>query len=338
MLVPRLGEYLVEEQIIREEDLKVALDYQKKQAKNKNPILLGQSLIYFDFVDQPTLDKAITAQILRLQAAIRKANRDLEHRVQERTAELRNALSKLSELNQLKTNFISNISHELRTPLTHIVGYIELLNDTGFGPLTTQQSDALLVMSTASDRLGKLINDLIKFSESAAGSISLQLAQVNINGLVDQIVKRSLEKATQRGINLEAEYCSEKVTVIADEENLSWALIQLLDNAIKFTPIGGKVIVSCQCDDILVSIAVTDTGIGIAQEKIDEIFIPFHQLDSSSTRRYGGTGMGLTLAKHIIEAHDSFIDVQSKLGEGSKFQFSLPLVTNQEKQVNLDST
>ena len=139
VLVPRLGEYLVQQGHITEEGLKKALAYQlKKQVKSQH-WLLGETLLELGLIDRPTLDQAITEQIIQLRNALENANRYLEHRVQERTAELQLALRKLSELNQLKANFVANISHELRTPLTHVKGYIELLATESLGALTEEQ-------------------------------------------------------------------------------------------------------------------------------------------------------------------------------------------------------
>ncbi|MFQ5615150.1 MAG: ATP-binding protein [Anaerolineales bacterium] len=326
ILVPRLGEHLVEAGIINEEELQVALDYQKKRAAEGKPVLIGQALLHLTLIDQASLDKAVTAQILQLQAALSKANRNLEKRVQERTADLRRALNKLAGLNQLKSNFVSNISHELRTPLTHIKGYLELLVAHEFGLLSDEQVNALKVMQHATNRLEGLINDLIKFSQTARGNLSLQLAPVSVQSLIGSVVARLAAKAKARNVAIETKITPDLPFVQADDENIRWALHQLLDNAIKFTSPGGQVTVTGYSEDHQVTIAVIDTGIGIPSHRIEEIFEPFHQLDSSSTRRYGGTGIGLTLVKRILEAHQSSLEVQSKPGKGSCFQFSLPVI------------
>ncbi len=143
MLVPRLGEALVRSEHITDLDLKKALAYQQEQIAEGKTILLGQALLDLKLIDQSTLDQAVTEQIIQLRSALQAANRTLERRVQERTAELQGALERLSELSQMKANFVANISHELRTPLTHIKGYLELMVTDSLGPLTDEQRHAL---------------------------------------------------------------------------------------------------------------------------------------------------------------------------------------------------
>ena len=324
VLIPRLGEKLVQRGVITIENLETALLYQKEQAALGKPVLLGQALIHMGHLDRATLDQTITAQILDLQAALSRSNRDLEKRVQEYTADLQRALQKLSELNQLKSNFISNISHELRTPLTHVKGYLELLSDQSLGPLAKDQIEATQVMGRAVERLETLINDLIKYSETAKGGLSLRLETVAIHDLLEEVTTRSLYKAKNRDITLKCTIPKSLPKVIADEENIQWVISQLVDNAIKFTNPGGKVTVVARIEGPQVTISVLDTGIGIPKEQLDEIFLPFHQLDNSPRRRYGGTGLGLALVKRIVEAHNTHLQIESVPGEGSRFQFSLP--------------
>jgi signal transduction histidine kinase len=325
VLIPLLGEKLVQRGVISEEGLQSALLYQKEQSALNKPVLLGQALIHLGYLDRVTLDQTITAQILDLQTALNRSNRDLEKRVQEYTADLQRALQKLSELNQLKSNFISNISHELRTPLTHVKGYLELLADQSLGPLSEAQDEATQVMARAVERLETLINDLIKFSESAKGGISLQLDNIAIDGLLEKVTSHALYKAEKREITLKCHIPETLPHIIADEENLNWVISQLVDNAIKFTNPGGKVSIAAGHEGLQVTISIVDTGIGIPKERLEEIFLPFHQLDNSPRRRYGGTGMGLTLVKRILEAHNSRLQIHSVPGKGSRFQFSLPL-------------
>ena len=325
VLVPRLGDYLISKGILQESDLRVALEYQKKKISSGEPLLIGQALLELGLIERAPLDEAITEQILQLQAALEETNENLERRIRERTAELQNALNKLTEINQLKSNFISNISHELRTPLTHIKGYLDILSDSSVGPLTVQQSEVLHVLKRAEDRLERLIEDLIQFSLAVKGELSIRALPFQMLDLIHLVVSQSLNKATPKKISLRIASPEDLPLVVGDEEKLGWVVLQLLDNAIKFTPEKGCVKVKALTRDDLVQISVEDTGIGIAPDQIQEIFEPFHQLDGSVTRRYGGTGLGLAMVRRILEAHGSAPYVQSILGKGSKFTFSLPV-------------
>jgi signal transduction histidine kinase len=324
ILVPRLGEYLVQIGTITEADLKKALAYQTEMKNSGKRCFLGQALVNLELVDRRQLDHAVTKQIIQLRNALEDANRFLERRVQERTAELQEALRKLSELGQLKANFVANISHELRTPLTHIKGYLELLVTESLGELSLEQKNALQVSQRAAGQLESLIDNLILFSQAARGEMTLHLTPVDINKVAGEVINYSRAKANQRNVALEYVISARLPLVQADEEKISWAILQLLDNAIKFTPSGGLVTLSIRPEsDNLIAVSVKDTGIGIRADRLGEIFEPFHQLDSSSTRRYGGTGLGLALVRDIISAHGSIIEVESTEGKGSEFRFPL---------------
>ena len=324
MLVPRMGEYLIQKDLITDENLKIALDYQLKQAEEDNQILLGQALIDLKFIERSDLDQAVTEQILQLRNALQAANRTLERRVDERTSELQKALERVSELSQLKANFISNISHELKTPLTHVKGYIELLISESLGPISDEQKHALQVSQQASHKLEGLIEDLIMVSLASRGELSIKLDDMDIRRIVSLAVKSFADKAKNREIELKTDIDENVPFAQGDSQKIGWVLGQLIDNGIKFTSTGGSVVVSLKREgENLVIVSVTDTGIGIGPNEIKDIFEPFHQVDGSSTRRYGGTGLGLSLVRQIIEAHGSMIEVQSVEGRGSLFKFPL---------------
>jgi signal transduction histidine kinase len=322
-LVPRIGEFLVNQKLISAEDLETALKEQKENATKGKHHLLGQTLIQLGFVDRKALDKAITEQIIQLHAALQESNRTLEQRVRERTVELRRALERLSEVNQIKANLISNISHELRTPLSHIKGYLELLLQDQIGEISEDQRKALDVIWRSSERLSTMIEDLIEFSTASREGLSMTLAQVDLKELAKDVIQRSEEKAEKVEVTLENAVENDLPAVFGDLDRLFWVLFQLVDNAIKFTPSGGTARLSAKQENQLIVISVIDTGIGIPQDRIEEIFEPFQQLDGSPTRRYGGAGLGLALARLIINAHGSELKVESKEGEGSTFSFSL---------------
>jgi signal transduction histidine kinase len=319
-----MGEYLVQKGLITDAQLQNALNHQQEEMARGSTVLLGQALIDLKYLERSDLDQAVTEQILQLRSALQAANRTLERRVEERTEELQKALERVSELSQLKANFISNISHELRTPLTHIKGYVELLITESLGPVTEEQRHALTVSQQSTNRLETLIEDLIMVSLASRGELSIQQDNVDIRRLANLAVKTYTDSALGRGINLHAVIDDNVPFIQADSQKIAWVLGQLIDNAIKFTPSGGSVIISVRCEgENLVILSVTDTGIGIPANRIEDIFEPFHQLDSSTTRRYGGTGLGLSLVRQIVEAHGSMLEVESIEGRGSTFKFPL---------------
>jgi len=329
-LVPRIGEYLIEQGFITHEMLEAALQRQKDLDSQGHRLLLGQTLVQMDLIDREMLDKVITQQIVELHAALQETNRTLEQRVKERTAELRHALDRLTEISQIKANLISNISHELRTPLAHIKGYIELIGEKQLGSLTPEQVKAIDVIQRATQRLGRLIEDLIQFSTASREGLRINLQQISLYNLTNSVIERSQDKANRAGITLETKIDPELPPLLADPDRLSWVLFQLVDNAIKFTSSDGRVTFLARQEDQHVILSICDTGIGIPNERMEEIFEPFHQLDGSPTRRYGGTGLGLALVKLILEAHETVMKVESEEGKGSTFSFPLPIATSIE--------
>jgi two-component system sensor histidine kinase/response regulator len=325
-LIPRLGDSLLSLNVITREQLDRALEIQERDRREgRPPSRIGKILISMEVMSAEDLDRAIALMMAQLQRALQRSNRRLEERVRERTIELSHALERLTELNQLKANFIANISHELRTPMTHLIGYLDLLADDSFGPLTAGQRDALDTVRRATNRLNGLIEDLIQFSDTSRNGISLNLQAVSLQESVREAISRLTSKAQKGNVRIDVRIPPNLPPARADGRKITWVISQLVDNGIKFTPSGGRVTVRAGDSGDRVWISVEDSGIGIPAARMGELFEPFHQLDGSATRRQGGTGMGLFLCKQIAEAHGSKITVQSKEGSGSLFMIDLPL-------------
>jgi signal transduction histidine kinase len=326
ILVPRLGETLVRMGLLEEAQLRRVLNYQHARAAEGQSLLFGEAVIELGLLDRATLDRAVTEQIVALRQALEDANRGLEQRVEQRTFELEHALRRLSELNQLKADFISNVSHELRAPLAGLLGYLDLLTAGELGNLNERQASAIDICRRASDRLKELIDDLLMFSDASGGAPTLQLGLVDLCELAREAITLVGRKAADRGIRLETDLADGVPPVRADGPKIAWVLAQLLDNGIKYTERGGSVtlrVAPPAASAGLVLASVTDTGRGISPDRLEEIFEPFHQLDGSATRRTGGTGLGLAIAREIVRAHGTRLDVRSVVDAGTTFSFTL---------------
>ncbi len=325
-MLSRFGEFLMKKGYITQGQLDEALARQGALSRDGQRRTLGQVLLEMHMLTREQLELASVEQVQELQTALRQVNAQLEQRVAERTRELQQAYQRLTELDKLKGNFISNISHELRTPLTKIKGFNALLAAGDLGALTEDQQQAVAVMGRGIAELERLIGDLIQFATGARGEMTLRLAPVVPGAIIEAVVAGARDRASRRGVGLEAFVADGTPAMQADEERLRWVLNQLVDNAIKFTPAGGLVTVSAGRVGGVVRLSVADTGPGIPPEKLAELFEAFHQLDGSSTRKQGGTGIGLALVKMIVEAHDAHVSLETAVGEGSRFSFDLPVV------------
>lgn len=329
LLLPKFGEQLVNLGIISKEHLSLALDHQKKVKiihPDETPPLVGQILVQLNFLSQSDLDSAVTDLFIKLKDALEDSNHKLESRVEERTRKLEQAIRKIKKLNDSKSEFVSNISHELNTPLTHIMGYTCLFLDGSLGEINQDQKEALGTIKLAADRLGELITDLISFTDIENDVLVIQPMPTSPSDICKKAFSSCLKAANKKSIHLVQQCQDELPEITADRDKISWVVKQLLNNAIKFTEPNGYVLLKVKLNHNFVDFSIFDTGIGIPENKINDIFEPFHQLDGSTTRSAGGTGIGLTISKEIIKAHNSKIIVTSKLNKGSEFTFSLPIV------------
>jgi len=210
--------------------------------------------------------------------------------------------------------------------LTHLKGYLDLLAKNQLGSLSDAQMNAVEVMTEAETRLEGLIEDLIQFSLFSHGELSLNLESFEIKEALQPILVQVLARARSADLRMEVKMGQNLHLVMCDREKITWVVSHLLNNALKFTPPGGSVKLDVSQGNKFVKITVSDTGIGIPPERVAEIFEPFHQLDSSPTRRYSGTGLGLALSQQILRLHGSTMEVESKVGQGAKFAFKLSAI------------
>jgi signal transduction histidine kinase len=224
-----------------------------------------------------------------------------------------------------KSEFLANMSHELRTPLNAILGFSEVLAERMFGEVNEKQAEYLQDILSSGRHLLSLINDILDLSKVEAGRLELELGRFHLPTALDNALTLVRERATRHGITLTQSVDERVGDIVADERKIKQILLNLLSNAVKFTPEGGRVGVSVTAADGVITIAVSDTGIGIAPEDQAAIFEEFRQVGREDARKQEGTGLGLTLAKKFVELHGGRIGVQSQPGQGSTFTFTLPL-------------
>jgi signal transduction histidine kinase len=250
----------------------------------------------------------------------------------ETNRELENKNKRLRELDKLKSSFLATVSHELRTPLTSIIGYSEMLSEGMVGPLNTEQLDYVRTIADKGDSLLRLINSLLDLSQIEAGKVRLTFAPLDVRDVVRQAVSSVRPQSQKKGLSLEMLVPeSTRVQAIADREKLLQVFVNLLANAVKFTPQGGRVGVSLSealLDPVLgresYSVIVEDSGHGIPSEQQVHIFESFFQVDGSSTREFGGAGLGLAIVKGYVEGHGGKVQVTSEAGKGARFTVLLP--------------
>ena len=272
---------------------------------------------------------------------LEQLNIGLEEKVQARTEELQRQQGQLQEVNlQLeianrhKSEFLANMSHELRTPLNAIIGFSEVLLDKMFGDLNAKQEEYLDDILSSGRYLLSLINDILDLSKVEAGMLELELGTFDLRQLLEGSLVMVKERALAHGMTLSLEIADDVDTLTGDERKVKQVLFNLLSNAVKFTPDGGKVGITASMADAVVQVAVWDTGVGIAADDQQRIFEEFQQVGQGLAGKTEGTGLGLTLARKFVELHGGTIWVESTLGQGSTFTFTLP-VGGAESQATL---
>ena len=268
-----------------------------------------------------TIANAVRQQRLLLE------NRRLVDSLQRSNQRLLKANEGLKKATQAKSEFLAKMSHELRTPLNVIIGFSQLIMDEVPGKINEEQKQCLDDVLTSSEHLLGLIDDVLDLSKIEAGKMELRLTDTSLADVIEELSSTMAPILAQKKQSLDVEVEGNLPPVRGDKAKVRQVLLNLLSNANKFTPEGGRLKIEVVRNSAWCQVSVIDTGIGLKREDQEQIFEPFYQVDGSGGSEEKGTGLGLPLTKEIIEQHRGRIWVESKYGKGSRFTFTLPLAT-----------
>lgn len=271
---------------------------------------------------------AVGTDVTRRRVAERglhEANELLEQRVAARTGEALAAQEQAELANRTKTEFVANMSHELRTPLNAIIGFSDVMRLEVMGPMQNPKyADYIRAIYDSGSHLLNIINDILDLAKIEAGKFELYREPSDLRAIADGAVRLMMERAQKAGVLLEYRMSDGMGMAMVDPLRIKQVLLNLLSNAVKFTPEGGSVFLVGDRDHAGITLAVTDTGIGMAPDNVDKVMQPFAQVDSSLARRYPGTGLGLPLAKSFVDLHGGTMMVDSIIGRGTTVTVVLP--------------
>jgi len=281
---------------------------------------------WLDFLETLGGQAAIAIDCTQLFNSLQRANAELEHRVAERTTELNKTNAELERASRTKDEFLANMSHELRTPLNSILGLSESLLEQRRGSLNDKQNKSLQIIASSGQHLLELINDILDLSKIEAGKFDFYPQSVTVDELCRSSLVFVKPQASKKSVTVTYSKASQISHIFVDPRRLKQILVNLLTNAVKFTPDNGRVMlhVSTNLEQEIIQFSVIDNGIGIAAEDLKRLFHPFVQVDSSFTRQYEGTGLGLSLVQKLTDLHGGSVYVESEVGKGSCFTINLP--------------
>jgi signal transduction histidine kinase len=267
---------------------------------------------------------AAVVGLFAAEAAVAIERADVLARLDELNGTLARQVEALRLSDQVKSDFVSSVSHELRTPLASILGYLEILTSEEVGELTDLQSEFLDIIETNSHRLLTLIDDLLTLAGLENGKLAMRLEPFDLSELVRGGIQAERPVLAERGLEVDLQLPAHPVQVNADTHRLGQVVDNLLANAIKFTPDGGRISVRLTEAEGLAELIVEDSGIGISPDDVGNLFERFFRARSATEQAIPGTGLGLAISKGIVEAHGGAIAVTSELGHGSTFTVLLP--------------
>ncbi|MGE5279980.1 MAG: ATP-binding protein [Deltaproteobacteria bacterium] len=253
-----------------------------------------------------------------------RSHQELELKVQQRTRELSAALEEIKLISKRKSDFISAVSHELRTPLTSIKGYSSILAAGKLGDLPVAAKERIEKINKHSDSLTNLINNLLDISRIESGRVEMKKEKIDLAAMVAEITDMLAPPIKERGLTLTARIAPGLPAALGDKTQIERVFINLIGNAMKFTPANGEIVVAARDAGERLEVSVSDTGIGIPEKDLEKIFDEFYRVDNDVNMKVKGTGLGLSLVKYIVEAHKGKLTVASTVGKGTAFAFTLP--------------
>ncbi|MDP8212821.1 MAG: ATP-binding protein [Candidatus Zapsychrus exili] len=307
-----------------------------------SPIMTKNGMIGIMFVGNGTISSAVTegdkemvsilaSQIgqslenARLFEEAFRASQILDTKVKERTKQLASILEEVKYISKAKSEFISAVSHELRTPLTSIKGYASILIAGKLGEVPEQVKQRLEKINIHSDNLVQLINNLLDISRIESGRVEMSIEKCSLPDIIENVRDLLNPQMREKDINWKAEINENIPEMLLDKHQVERIFINLIGNATKFTPQNGIIGVKADYDNDTATVEVSDTGIGISKDDISRLFDEFYRVENTINQNVKGTGLGLPLAKKIIEAHDGKIWITSEIGKGTTFHFTIPI-------------
>jgi two-component system phosphate regulon sensor histidine kinase PhoR len=292
-------------------------------------LVFGVSALVSRRISGPMADIARNVQEIRsgnLDKHIESSSNDeirvVAHAINELVEKLKVDIEQLKKLERVRSEFLGNVSHELRTPIFALQGFLETLLDGAIDDPQVNR-DFLEKAHVHAARLNTLLSDLINISQIESGEMKMSFRYFAVSDFLEQVVSEMMPLAQQNGITLTLQKPGVEVEAYGDKERLKQVMVNLIANAVKYNKPAGRVAVAYERVDGNVKISVKDTGVGIAQEHLPRIFERFYRVDKERSREAGGTGLGLAIVKHIVEAHGSKVEVESRATHGSTFSFSL---------------
>ncbi|MFT7615571.1 MAG: PAS domain S-box-containing protein [Candidatus Woesearchaeota archaeon] len=298
------------------DDLRLSLDVYAYPITDSHDTVIQVAVAIRDATKRYQLE-----QELRLSQEM--ATKDLHQKVQLATRELVQSNRELTRANRIRSEFVSIVSHELRTPLTSILGYISLLENEKLGDVNKQQKEALHILKDESKRLANLINDVLDFSRLESGKTTLKLEKIHLGDLAKSVTQALSPQLKKKQLTIEIQ-SGRLTTAQVDKGKITQVFSNLLSNAIKFSPKHSVITITLTTTKHAVIASIADTGIGMTKTDVKKVFDSFYMVEHVDTKQYAGTGLGLTIVKHIVDLHKGKIAVASELGKGATFTMTLP--------------